>query len=228
MNARLPDGPFVVAIDGPAGSGKSTLAKKIAAAVDGVVIDTGAMYRSVTLTAQEAGVDLTDAEAVSRLARAVAIRFEPDAHGGQKVFIDDVDRSADIRTPAVNAAVSTVSAHAGVRERLVELQRFMGRHGRVVMEGRDIGSHVFPDARFKFFLVADDRERARRRLIEMRQAGRTDVTLEAILANLRERDRLDSSRTASPLIKAPDAVEIDTTRLGIDEVLNKMLSCLFS
>ncbi len=221
-----PTGPFVVAIDGPAGSGKSTLAKKVAAAVDGVVIDTGAMYRAVTVALLDQGMDTADPHAAQTIAEGLTLRFEPGTDG-QRLIVNGDDWSERIRHPRVSAAVSTVAAHPAVRQRMADLQRVFGEEGRVVMEGRDIGSNVFPDARFKFFLKADDEERAKRRLAEMETAG-LPGTFDDVLANLRHRDQLDSSRAAAPLICPPDAVVIDTTSLTIDDVLAKMLSFLFS
>ncbi|MBF0171178.1 MAG: (d)CMP kinase, partial [Nitrospinae bacterium] len=141
MSPRLPDGPFVVAIDGPAGSGKSTLARKVAEAIDGVVIDTGAMYRAVTAALLDQGFDPADPHAAATVAEGLLLRFEPGEEG-QRLMVNGEDWSKRIRLPRVAAAVSTVAAHPAVRARMVALQRDMGREGRVVMEGRDIGSNV--------------------------------------------------------------------------------------
>lgn len=226
MNGSLPDAPFVVAIDGPAGSGKSTLAKAVAKAIDGVVVDTGAMYRAVTVALLEQGLDPADEYAAFTVAKGLTLRFVPEENG-QRLFVNGDDWSERIRHPRVSGAVSTVAAHPQVRDVMTAIQRAMGAEGRIVMEGRDIGSNVFPDARFKFFLKADDEERARRRLAEM-ETAQLPGTFDEVLANLRHRDQLDSSRAAAPLVCPPDAVVIDTSSLSIDAVLAKMLSFLFS
>ncbi|MBI4665692.1 MAG: (d)CMP kinase [Nitrospinae bacterium] len=222
--SRLPS-RLVIAIDGPAGSGKSTMAKLLAAKLDCVNIDTGAMYRSVTAKALDMGINVNDTEAVGRVASAISITFSREG-GAQKTFADGADYTTRIRMPDVNAAVSIVAAQPAVREKMVALQRKMGKNGRVVMEGRDIGSHVFPDADFKFYLVADNSARAVRRVKDLEGQGIT-ASHDEVKANIGERDRLDSQREASPLVKAPGAIEIDTTHLSIDEVLAKMLERMF-
>ncbi|MBI5815543.1 MAG: (d)CMP kinase [Nitrospinae bacterium] len=222
-NTPLPS-RLVAAIDGPAGSGKSTLAKLLAEKIGGVYIDTGAMYRSVTAKALDSGVDPKDEYAVGRIAESIKITFHRDG-AVQKTFVDGADFSERIRRPDVNASVSIVAAQKPVRDKMVALQREMGRHGRIVMEGRDIGTNVFPDADFKFFLVADDRVRAYRRLKEMETQGHR-LNHGEVLANLRERDAIDSGRAEAPLAKAADAMEIDTSHLSIDEVLQKMLQII--
>ncbi|VAX22119.1 Cytidylate kinase [hydrothermal vent metagenome] len=218
---------FVVAIDGPAGSGKSTMAKLLAKEIDGVYVDTGAMYRAVTAYALNSSIDTSDEEAVSQMAKNIRIEFERDGNTQQKVFVNGVDFTARIREPDVNDHVSTVAAYPAVRRLMVTKQRAMGRHGRIVMEGRDIGTNVFPSARFKFFLTADDDIRADRRLKELGNAGHT-VSKDGVLKNIQARDKKDSEREESPLLKAEGALEISTTDLTIDEVLQKMLKSLVS
>jgi cytidylate kinase len=210
----------IVAIDGPVGVGKSSAAKGLAAALGYLFIDTGAMYRAVTLKAMRAGIVLTDAEAVTRLAHSLDIRLETNSRG-LRTLCNGEDVSEAIRDPEVSRNTSPISETAGVRVRLVELQRAMGRRGGVVMEGRDIGTVVFPDADFKFFLTADPRERARRRHLELQGKG-IEQPIETVLQDLMERDRRDSTREIAPLRKAPDAIEIDTTRLTLEEVIAKM------
>ncbi len=212
---------FVVAIDGPAGSGKSTLSKLMAKEIEGVVIDTGAMYRSVTVKAIEAGINLEDENGVVQIARHIKIEFRE----GQKLYIGGEDYTSAIREPRVSEHVSTVSAYEGVRSAMVDIQREMGKKGRVVMEGRDIGTTVFPSADLKFFLVADPVARAKRRVLEIEEGGKT-ADYEEVLENVLHRDRLDSQRKISPLVRADDAVEIDSTNNSIDEVLDKMLKIL--
>ena len=204
----------VVAIDGPAGAGKSTIARRVAAKLGFVYIDSGAMYRAVALAALRGGADLDDAERLEQLARATRIEFEP---GGARVLLDGEDVSAAIRAPEMSPAASKVSVFSGVRRALVEKQRQMGAAVSVVMEGRDIGSVVFPDAQVKIYLDADPQVRAARRVREMEEKGQALVAAE-VEREIRERDRRDSTRADSPLLRAPDAVYVDTTALAADEV----------
>ncbi len=221
----LPDN-FIVAIDGPAGSGKSTLAKRLAEKIDGVMIDTGAMYRAVTAKALDLNIDPADEKAVGKIAESIAIQFNKEGQT-RKIMVDGSDFTARIRDNDVNESVSKVAVYPAVRRRMVALQRKMGGKGRIVMEGRDIGSNVFPDARFKFFLVADEQVRARRRMLEMSQAG-IEVSLKQVMENIKTRDKTDSERKDAPLVKPPGAVEIDTGHLNIDEVLARMIQFLVS
>ena len=204
----------VVAIDGPAGAGKSTIARRVAAKLGFVYIDSGAMYRAVALKAMRSGTDLSDAAGLEELARGARIEFEP---GGSRVLLDGEDVSAEIRAPEISPAASKVSVFSGVRRALVEKQRQMGAAGSVVMEGRDIGSVVFPDAEVKIYLDADPAVRARRRVREMEEKGQP-LDAGEVEREIRERDRRDSTRADSPLVRAPDAVYVDTTALGLDEV----------
>jgi cytidylate kinase len=203
-----------VAIDGPAGAGKSTIARRVAAKLGFVYIDSGAMYRAVALEALRTGTDLDDEARLERLAREARIEFEP---GGSRVLLDGEDVSAAIRAPEISPAASKVSVFSGVRRALVEKQRQMGAAASVVMEGRDIGSVVFPDAEVKIYLDADPAVRAARRVREMQEKGQR---LEAgeVEREIRERDRRDSTRADSPLVRAPDAVYVDTTAMGPEEV----------
>jgi len=205
---------IVIAIDGPSGSGKSTVARKVAAALGLQVLDTGAMYRAVTLAALEAAVSLDDAAAIADIARTSVITVE-----GGTTLLDGRDVSAEIRGPAVTSAVSTVAAHAPVREILVAYQRdWVRRHGGAVVEGRDIGTVVFPDATVKVFLVASEEERARRRQRDEVAAARA-VDVDEVQAALDRRDAIDSRRAVSPLRAADDAIVIDTTDLDVDTVV---------
>ena len=204
----------VVAIDGPSGAGKSTVARQVAAALGLKVLDTGAMYRAVTLAVLDAGVDPADGEACAAVAAGVGIDQR-----GERTLLDGRDVSVEIRSPAVNAAVSTVSAHAAVRRVLVDHQRaWVAAHGGGVVEGRDIGSVVFPDALVKVFLTASPDERARRR----RDEGDPDaaVSVEAVRDDLGRRDHLDSTRATSPLVAAADAIRIDTTGRTVAAVVD--------
>lgn len=212
---------LIIAIDGPSGAGKSTLSKLLAKRLGYINIDTGAMYRSVALAARRRGIDPADNEALTRLCAALRIEFIRH-NGGERVILDGEDVSAAIRTPEVSLLTSKVSACPAVREAMVRLQREMGACGGVVLEGRDIGSVVFPRAEVKFFLVATVRERGRRRYDELRAKGLA-VDLEQTIAEVESRDAADTAREHAPLLQAPDAIPIDTTTMGIDEVLAEML-----
>jgi cytidylate kinase len=204
----------VVAIDGPSGSGKSTVARGVARALGLHVLDTGAMYRGVTLAAIEAGVPLDDGDACAAIARNIELAVEDGT-----TVLGGRDVSEEIRGPDVTRTVSTVAAHPAVRAVLVDYQRdWVRRHGGGVVEGRDIGTVVFPDASLKVFLTASDDERARRRHQEEQAAAR-DVEVDDVRADLVRRDAVDSGRVASPLRPADDAVVMDTTDSSIDEVV---------
>jgi cytidylate kinase len=203
----------VIAIDGPAGSGKSTVAKRVAARLGLPYLDTGAMYRSVAFACIQRGIDPDDAEVVARLARDV------DIDVGDKVLVDGVDATIEIRGPEVTRAVSAVAANAAVRRELVMRQREWGdAHGGGVVEGRDIGTVVFPDADVKVYLTASDEERARRRAKEV-----TDLDYDQVAADIARRDHVDSTRAASPLALADDAVHIDTTGRTIDDIVDEIM-----
>ena len=212
----------VVAIDGPAGSGKSTVARGVADALRLLVLDTGAMYRAATLAALDADADLADADAVTAAARQADIAVSEDGSG--TVQLDGRDVTDEIRGPAVTAAVSLVSAHPGVREAMVARQRaWVDRHDGGVVEGRDIGTVVFPDATVKVFLTASDEERARRRhRDEAAAARRPDV--DEVREALVRRDALDSGRAMSPLRPADDALVIDTTGRTVDDVVREIVA----
>lgn len=213
--------PFIIAIDGPSGAGKSTLGRRLARELGLLYIDTGAMYRAVALAAARAGVELSDADRVAEVARRVSIRLEggPDS---LRVRLDGRDVSSEIRGEGVGSAASVVSTIPEVRREMVRRQREMGRAGGVVLDGRDIGTVVFPSADVKFFLTAAAEERARRRFDEERARARPQG-FEETLADINERDRRDSTREDSPLRAADDAVRIDTTGLSVDEVFARMM-----
>jgi cytidylate kinase len=211
-----------VAIDGPAGAGKSTVARRVADELGFVLVDTGALYRAVALAAKRANVPFDDARAVGALAhdlvRVHAITFERDPLRGVRVMLGGDDVSEAIRTPDIGMGASTVSAHPEVRAALLDLQRQAGLEGGVVLEGRDIGTVVFPDAELKFFLTALAEVRGQRRYDELRGRGEV-VTYEATLADVKRRDEQDTSRAAAPLRCADDAIEIDSSSLTIDEAV---------
>jgi CMP/dCMP kinase len=211
--------PCVIAIDGPGGSGKSTVGRAVAAALGLPVLDTGAMYRAVTLAVLERGIPIDDEPASAALAEALEIGVEDGV-----TMLDGRDVSAEIRGPEVTGAVSTVAAHPAVRKVLVERQReWIGRHRGGVVEGRDIGTVVFPRAAVKVFVTASDEERARRRQRDEAAAARA-VDIDAVQADLARRDTLDRSRAASPLRPANDAVVIDTTERTVDDVVAEILT----
>lgn len=209
----------VVAIDGPAGAGKSAVARRVAAQLGFVYIDTGAMYRAVALKALRAGADLPDAARLEALASEARIEFEP---GGGRTLLDGEDVSEAIRAPGMSEAASRASEFSGVRRALVEKQRHMGAVGSVVMEGRDIGSVVFPDAAVKIYLDADPAVRAERRVREMAEKGQK-LDAAQVEREIRERDLRDSTRADSPLQRAPGAVWVDTTALTLDQVEKTIL-----
>jgi cytidylate kinase len=225
VSSTAPRRPPIVAIDGPAGAGKSTVAKRLAEALGFVLVDTGALYRAVALAALRAGVARQDAEAVSTLARSLverrAIAFERDATRGLRVRLDGEDVTDAIRAPDVGMGASTVSAYKGVRDALLDLQRQAGHQGGVVLEGRDIGTVVFPDADVKFFLTARIEVRAQRRFDELTAAG-SKTTLDETLADLKRRDEQDTSRAIAPLRQAPDAVLVDSSDLAADDAVARM------
>ena len=211
---------MVIAIDGPAGSGKSTTAKNVAEKLGFIHINTGAMYRGIALKCIQEDVNMEDAAQLNHL--LTHTKFEFAAEGELALFMDGVDISAEITSVEVTDFVSQVSAISEVREKLVQYQRKMAEGLNVVLEGRDIGTVVFPNADHKFFLVADIHERARRRKKEMEAKGEV-VSLEELTAEMLERDRKDSTRKHSPLKKAEDAVEIDTTGISIEEQVNRIV-----
>lgn len=210
-----------VAIDGPASSGKSTVAKIIAKRFGYVYCDTGAMYRSVTWAALENGIDVSDTKQVIDLARRIKITFEP-GQPDQRVFVDGHEVTKDIRTEKIAANVSAVAAIPEVRAQMVEQQRQIAQAGGIVMDGRDIGTTVLPDAQVKMFLVASAHERARRRYEENLQKGLATQSLDELEAAIKLRDQKDSTRKVSPLTQAKDAILIDTTSLTIDQVVDEI------
>jgi CMP/dCMP kinase len=210
---------IVIAIDGPAGSGKSTLAGLLARKYNYINIETGGMYRALALKAVEENVSLDDEAALAALAQRSRIELLPGPEGNH-VLLDNRDVTARIRQQDITDAASRVSVHPAVRERMVEQQRELGARGGVVMEGRDIGTRVFPDAEVKIFLDAAPQVRGSRRFL---QQPATSAPPESVLSELRARDERDRTRANSPLVPAPDAVTIDSTNLTLDQVLH--LAC---
>jgi CMP/dCMP kinase len=212
---------LTIAIDGPAGAGKSTAARLVAQQLGYLYIDSGAMYRAVALSALRSGIDAEDAVALGRLAEAMQIEFRVGM-GKSRVCLDGEDVSHDIRTPEVTTLSSQVSVVPAVRVAMVRQQQKMGAHGGVVMEGRDIGTVVFPGADVKVFLEASLDERAVRRVTELRTKG-FDVCFHEIREGIEERDERDARREASPMRPARDAVHIVTDELAIEEVVERIL-----
>ena len=212
---------FIVAIDGPAGSGKSTSAKLVAQKLNFLYIDTGAMYRAITYLAMKEKI-LSDHEKVSDLAQKCLMKLE-FINGETKVFVDSENLTNEIRSPEVNSLVSDISKIAGVRDAMVKKQREMSLVNEgVVMEGRDIGTVVFPDADVKIFLTATIDERSVRRAKEFNEQGKA-ISIEAVKENLAQRDKIDSTRKISPLSKADDAIEVDTSNTTINEQVEIIL-----
>ena len=215
---------MIIAIDGPSGAGKSTVSKAVARKLGFSCLDTGAMYRSIAWFALREGVELSDAASLGVIARAKEISFglTPGDPLPSKVYIDGIDVTRDIRTARIDKAVSAVAAHPSVREALVMQQQRIGASGNYVVEGRDIGTAVFPHAEVKVFLTASDEQRALRRLRQNKRRGIGSTDYDEVLSDIKARDRFDSSRAASPLKPAEDAVLLDSSALSIDEVVGSI------
>ena len=209
---------MIIAVDGPAGSGKSTISKLLAKELGLVYLDTGAMYRLFTLKMLKENVSFSDNDKINELLEKLNINIEND-----KFYLDDEDVSEEIRKTDVAENVSKTAAIKEVREKMVNLQREFSKSKNVILDGRDIGTVVFPEADIKIFLVADPRERAERRFKELKAKGE-NISLDSIYENILKRDKLDSTRENSPLKKANDAIEVDTTGKNIEEVKNIILN----
>ncbi|MCY0884327.1 MAG: (d)CMP kinase [Firmicutes bacterium] len=221
MNADEAAGP-IIAVDGPAGAGKSTVARRVADALGFLYLDTGAMYRALALKALATGADLRDEEALVRLLQETDLVLTAEPGGQVRVWMDGQDVTDELRRPAVNAAVSQVAGFGRVREEMVRRQRGLARGGRIVVDGRDIGTNVFPQAPFKFFLTASLETRARRRQQDLARMG-YHVDTATLAEEIRHRDALDAARPYGPLRQAPDAVVIDTTDMEVDAVVAEIL-----
>ncbi|WP_087971549.1 (d)CMP kinase [Oceanobacillus rekensis] len=213
---------IAIAIDGPAAAGKSTVAKLIAEKLSYIYIDTGAMYRALTLKALHEKMNLEDEKSMVNLLMNSEIKLKQSSIG-QIVLLDDLDVTKEIRFQDVTTKVSYVAKHAAVRAEMVRRQQELAKNRGVVMDGRDIGTHVLPDAEVKIFLIASVEERAKRRFEENVKKGIAS-NMEVLKKEIEERDRIDSSREASPLIKANDAIEVDTTSLNIIQVAERILT----
>lgn len=216
---------MIIAIDGPSSAGKSTVAKILAKRLGFLYIDTGAMYRALTLKVLKNNIDVNDKEKIIQLAKDTVIDLKNDSEGNLLVYLDGQDVTFQIRQPKITRFVSDIAKIKEVRQVMLELQRKLGKQRDSVLDGRDIGTVVFPDADKKFYLDADFKERIRRRYKELKEMG-CQITLEDVEADLKNRDKIDSTREFAPLRKAEDAIYIDTTRMTIEEVVNKILDCL--
>ena len=205
---------LIVAIDGPAGSGKSTIAKLLAKKYDLTYIDTGAMYRMITLYLLENNIDINDLKEVEKVLNTVNLDMQ-----GDKFYLDNVDVSTKIREKRINDNVSKVASIKIVRSNLVDLQRKISNNKDVILDGRDVGTVIFPHAQVKIFLIASPEERARRRYNEFLEK-KTEITYNEVLKSIKERDHIDSTRDESPFVKADDAIELDSTNLTIEDVVN--------
>jgi cytidylate kinase len=214
--------PLVVAIDGAAGTGKSTVARALARELGVPYLDTGSMYRAVALRALELGIPSEDRAAVAAMLPALRLEVRLAGDGHAEVLLDGEPVEARIRSAEVAAATSRLAVHPEVRDRMVQIQRGLARRHGGVIEGRDIGTRVVPETPFKFFLSAAPEVRARRRLGDLRAAGRADLDQAEVARDLAERDARDASRALSPLVPAPDAVWIDTSALSADEVIAEL------
>jgi cytidylate kinase len=210
--------PIIIAIDGPAASGKSTTAREIAHRLGYTYIDSGAMYRAVTLKALRENIPVDDDKKVSKLAEAISLEFKKNS-SKTIIYMDGEDVSDKIRSPQIDRNISPVAANPHIRSIMVKKQREMGRDGAVVMDGRDIGTVVFPAAELKIFMEASVEERAQRRLKELEQKG-IEMDFNKVAADIEYRDQQDKSRNFGPLKKANDAVKIDTTRLSVEEQID--------
>lgn len=213
-----------IAIDGPAGAGKSTVAKAVSKELGIIYLDTGAMYRTVALKAILSGIDTKDEAGLAELVKDIDIRIEYE-RSEQRIFLDGNDVTENIRTADVSIGASNVAVIPAVRLKMVELQREIAAQNDVVMDGRDIGTYVLPDARYKFFLTASLEERAKRRYDEMIGKGMS-AAIDEVQKDIAYRDKNDSTRAFAPLSKAQDAFEIDTTHLNPTEVIETILSCI--
>ena len=214
---------YQIAIDGPSGSGKSTLAKGVSKELGIMYLDTGAMYRTCGLSAIKRGISPKDEDAVKKMLEDMSLEVE-FIDGEQHMILDGEDVTGMIRTPEVSIAASDISALPVIRKAMVEKQRAIASHQTFVLDGRDIGSNVLPNAKYKFFLTASAEKRAERRLAELNEKGDFSQNYEEVLRDIKYRDKQDSERASAPLVKVDDAVEIDTSVIGIDETRELLLS----
>jgi len=218
---------LIIAIDGPAGAGKSTVARIIAHKLGFLYIDTGAMYRALTLKIMQEKIDIKDNQRIVKMAVSSRIELTNKADGSINVFLDGRDVSKEIREPRISQIVSDIAKIKEVREEMLKLQKKLGEHNNAVLDGRDIGTVVFPEADRKFYIDARVGERVKRRYKELKELGQ-DITMKDVDADLSKRDKIDSTRQYAPLKKAQDAIYIDTTHMTIEEVVNRIYQKLIN
>lgn len=216
---------YSIAVDGPSGAGKSSLARRCAAAFGFIYVDTGAIYRSVGLAAYRKGIDRKDPEAVAAMLPELRINMAYDEKGEQRMYLNGEDVSREIRQPHISLCASEVSAIPQVRAYLLEMQRKFARENNVIMDGRDIGTVVLPDAQLKIFLTASPEARAQRRMLELKEKG-MEQSYETVLEEIIERDRQDTQRETAPLREAEDAVRVDTSNINFEESFNLLCSVI--
>lgn len=209
-----------IAIDGPAGAGKSTVAKNIATRLNLIYIDTGAMYRALTLKIINSKIDFEDQDSIFEIAKKTKIELK-----NNRIFLDKIDVTEEIRQPSVNSKVSLIAQISEIRKLMVDLQRNIAKNNNVIMDGRDIGTHVLPKASYKFFLTASIEERANRRRMELNNKG-FKVSTDDIMTEIGKRDKMDSERSVSPLKPAEDAIMIDTTSKSIQSVVDEIITLI--
>ena len=212
---------YSIAVDGPSGAGKSTLSRRCAKAFGFIYVDTGAIYRTIGLAAYRRGLNKENEAELMEMLPQLDIKMAYEDKGEQKMYLDGEDVSAQIRLPEISTAASQVSAHAKVREYLLEMQRKMARENNVIMDGRDIGTVVLPGAELKIFLTASSEARAKRRFLELQQKG-IDTDFQQVLADIEKRDKNDSERAAAPLKAAEDSILVDTSQLDFEQSFNKL------
>lgn len=217
------NGHYAIAIDGPSGAGKSSMARRLAAAFNFIYVDTGAIYRTLGLACHRTGLDRKNVREVMELLSGLDISLRYNEAGEQCMYLNGEDVSKEIRLPEISLCASDVSSHAEVRAFLLEMQRRFARESNVIMDGRDIGTVVLPEAELKIFLTASPEARAKRRLLELQAKGE-DVSFEKVLEDMKLRDEQDTKRAAAPLKKADDAVEVDTSALNADESFDLLTS----
>ncbi len=215
---------MIIAIDGPAGAGKTTISKALAARLGYTYIDTGALYRGFALKAQREGVDINDDARLKKMCDEISLYFKND-DGELRLYLDGADVTKEIREPQMSMMASDISARPMVREALLHVQRELGRERKVILEGRDIGTVVFPEADCKFYLDASVEERARRRHKDFVKAGK-EVAIEKLIEDIKQRDHNDSSRKHAPLMQADDAIHIDSTNFSFDEVIDQLVTII--
>ena len=212
---------YAIAVDGPSGAGKSTLSRRCAAAFGFIYVDTGAIYRSIALAAYRKGINRENEAELMEMLPQTEVKMAYDEKGEQRMYLNGEDVSKEIRLPEISACASQVSAHAKVREYLLEMQRKMARENNVIMDGRDIGTVVLPDAQLKIFLTASSEARAKRRLLELQQKG-IDTDFNQVLHDIEKRDKNDSERAAAPLKAAEDSILVDTSELDFEQSFKRL------